>query len=76
MVKCKICDREFHIVTPSHIKTHGISRTEYIEKYGKKDVLCLDMNISNKDPLNRNKYEQDTLNYVIGRALKAPKRHK
>ena len=34
MIECKICNEKFKIITNSHVKTHGITLAEYIEKYG------------------------------------------
>lgn len=33
MTKCKICEQQFKRLTPSHIKTHGLTMIEYYEKY-------------------------------------------
>lgn len=36
MIKCEICQRVFKsIITGKHLKTHGITSSEYKEKYGK-----------------------------------------
>jgi len=39
-VKCAICGKEVKVLTEKHIKTHGLTREEYMEKFGvsKKDM--------------------------------------
>jgi len=39
-VKCAICGQEFKTLTEKHTKSHGLTRKEYMEKYGisKKDM--------------------------------------
>lgn len=33
-VKCEICGKKFARITPTHLKSHGLSKIEYIKKYG------------------------------------------
>lgn len=39
-VTCKICGKKLTKICNSHLKTHGITKEEYIEKYGDSDLMC------------------------------------
>ena len=39
-VTCKICGKKLTKICNSHLKTHGITKEEYVEKYGNGNLMC------------------------------------
>lgn len=38
-VICKVCGQKMGLITSSHLATHGMTKAEYIEKYGYDDIV-------------------------------------
>lgn len=39
-VTCKICGKKLTKISNAHLKLHNITKSEYIEKYGKENLMC------------------------------------
>lgn len=41
-ITCKICGKKLTKISNAHLKFHGITKEEYILRYGKEDIMCAD----------------------------------
>lgn len=39
MVRCKVCGKNFGRINASHLKKHGMTTTDYREKYGEEGLI-------------------------------------
>lgn len=86
-VTCKICGKKLTKICNIHLKTHGITKEKYIEKYGDNDLMCNDtytkfnglahnMNISltnNMEQRFTSKAEKEIIEYIEGFGVKCGK---
>jgi len=43
-VTCKICGKKLRRISSEHLSRHGITKKEYIEKYGNENMVCKEFN--------------------------------
>jgi len=46
-VVCKICGKKLRRISSEHLSKHGITKKDYVEKYGKDEMICNEFNIGN-----------------------------
>jgi len=73
-VTCAICGKRMSLITTTHLQTHGITKEEYIEKYGKDGMVskkyhellsenAVEMNKS-IEPTYKSKWEFEVIEYI------------
>lgn len=69
LVTCKICNKKLHLIDDRHLQKHGITKQEYIEKFGDDNIIsestkqklqkCIHQMYLNED------WERQTSNYEL-----------
>lgn len=89
-VTCKVCGKKLTKICNLHLKTHGMTKDEYIEKYGGDNLICNEtytkfnglahnMNISLSNNMKErftSKAESEIINYIRSLGIECDKNRK
>jgi hypothetical protein len=61
--QCQICQTKFHVLSEYHLETHGLTKEEYREKYGKKIVKGISLGKVHRSEIEL--YEQEKTRRMV-----------